>query len=269
MKTKTLMAMAALALLVALPARAADPTVVSANTVGYQRLTIPANGYALLANPFVQVGTGTTDDPVGYAINDMFNDDVGKSTAGNTPGLGDQMQIWDTIRQGYTTYFFSARAGNKWASSSTPREAASKTFEFGDGFWYLNRGDEGFLLTTSGEVSTNEVEVTLAAHGYTLVCNPFPADLPLNSVDIDWVAAKATAGNTPGLGDQIQLWDIERQGYTTYFFSARAGNKWASSSTPREATTKAIPAGQGFWYLNRGDDDVVINLKSPLVSSGN
>ena len=243
------------------PAQAAE--VVSSNIVGYQRLDIPAKGYALLANPFVEVGTGSTD-PVGYPINGMFADDTENSTAGNNGNLGDNLQVWDSARQGYTTYFFSSRADNKWATGAKPRDAVTDSFEFGDGYWYLNRGSDDFQLTVSGEVSTKEVEVTLVP-GYTLVCNPFPVDLPLNSDSIDWGQAGATAGNNGNLGDNIQIWDIERQGYTTYFFSARANNQWATGAAPRDPTDKAIPAGQGFWYLNRGQEDIVITLKSPLA----
>ncbi len=243
------------------PARAAD--VVSSNIVGYQRLDIPANGYALLANPFVEVGTGSTV-PVGYAINDMFTDDTENSTAGNSPVQGDQIQVWDATTQGYSNYFFSSRAGNKWATVANPRAAATDSFEFGDGYWYLNRAADAYTLTVSGEVSTKEVEVALAP-GYTLVCNPFPADLPLNDENIDWGTAGATAGNSPVQGDQIQLWDIETQGYSNFFFSSRAGNKWATVANPRVAATDVIPAGQGFWYLNRSQSTISITLKSPIA----
>ena len=235
--------------------------------MGYQKLDIPANGYALLANPFVEVGTGSTD-PAGYAINDMFADDTDKSTAGNIAVAGDQIQVWDASRQGYDNYFFSARVagGAAWATVAAPRAAADVTFESGDGFWYLNRAEDSYKLTVSGEVSTKEVEVSLAP-GYTLVCNPFPADLPINDVNIDWAAAGATAGNSAVAGDQIQLWDIARQGYDTYFFSSRVttGSAWATIAAPRAATEAVIPAGQGFWYLNRGDSTITITLKSPLA----
>ena len=241
--------------------------VVSSNIVGYQRLDIPANGYALLANPFVEVGTGSTD-PVGYAINGMFTDDVDNSTAGNTAVAGDQIQVWDATRQGYDNYFFSSRVttGTAWATVAAPRAAANVTFDFGDGFWYLNRASDSYTLTVSGEVSQKEVEVTLAP-GYTLVCNPFPVDLPLNNENIDWAAAGATAGNTAVAGDQIQLWDIDRQGYDNYFFSGRVttGAAWATVAAPRVATDAVIPAGQGFWYLNRGAESFTITLKSPIA----
>ncbi len=239
--------------------------VVSSNVVGYQKLTIPASGYALLANPFTIVGS----DGEGFAINDMFTGDEENSQAGNNSALGDQLQVWDSSIQGYTTYFFSARTtpAKQWAAVATPRVATTETFNLGDGYWYLNRKETSYDLTVSGEVSTKEVEVTLAP-GYTLVCNPFPADLPLNDENMNWPATKATARNNSECGDQNQFWDIDVQGYTTYFFSARTtpARQWAAVATPRVATTDSIPAGQGFWYLNRGTEDITITLKSPLAA---
>ena len=119
-------------------------------------------------------------------------------------------------------------------------------------------------MIVSGEVSTKEVEVTLVP-GYTLVCNPFPVDLPVNSDSIDWASAGAKAGNNGSIADNIQVWDIDLQGYTTYFFSSRAGNTWATGAKPRDPTTDSIPAGQGFWYLNRNEESITITLKSPIA----
>ena len=236
---------------------------VSSNVVGYQKLSIPAGGYALLANPFTVVGS----DGETFPINDMFADDADNSTAGNNAGQGDTIEVWDPATQGYSDlYFFSSRAGNSWASSSTPRVATTSSMNAGDGFWYRNRGSSAYQLTVSGEVSTNDVTITLSP-GYTLVCNPFPADLPLNSESIGWGNAGANPGNNAGQGDTIEVWDSATQGYSDlYFFSSRAGNSWASSSTPRVATTDSIPAGAGFWYRNRGSSDIVITLKSPLAA---
>ena len=234
--------------------------------MGYQKLTIPAGGYALLANPFTIVGS----DGETFAINDMFTDDVDKSKAGNSAGLSDQIQGWDPTQQGYNAYFFSARitgGGKAWATMANARVATTNSFEPSEGFWYLSRGSNSYQLTVSGEVSTNNVSVTLLP-GYNLVCNPFPVDLPLNTEDIDWIAAGAHAGNSAGLSDQIQLWDIDNQGYNAYFFSARitgGGKAWATMANARVATTESIPAGQGFWYLNRGDNTISITLKSPLA----
>ena len=122
-------------------------------------------------------------------------------------------------------------------------------------------------LTVSGQVSQQEVTVTLVP-GYTLVCNPFPADLPLNSETIDWVTAGATEGRGAAQGDRIQVWDSSTQDYVTYFMSSFV-HKWATGAAPRTATTDVIPAGAGFWYQNRSNSDITIKLKSPLSATEN
>ena len=135
---------AALALALGLGYVSANATeVVSSNVVGYQKLSIPAGGYALLANPFTQVGS----DGETFAINDMFANDSEKSTAGNNAGQGDTIEVWDPTIQGYSDlYFFSSRAGNKWAGSN-PRTATEDSIPAGAGFWYRNRGSSDIVIT--------------------------------------------------------------------------------------------------------------------------
>ena len=245
-------------ILAIVPAGAAE--VVSSNIVGYQKLSIPANGYALLANPFTVVGS----DGETFPINDMFSDDVGQSNGGMNAGAADQIQPWNTVAQGYSvTYYFSSRI-NKWAlgNPNTPTTAALNP---ADGYWYYNKGSSPITLTVSGEVATNEVAVTLVP-GYTLVCNPFPVALPLNGDSIDWATAGAHGGMNAGAADQIQPWNTEAQGYTkTYYFSSRI-SKWALGN-PNTATTESIEPGEGFWYYNKGPESISIVLKSPLSSN--
>ena len=116
---------------------------VSSNIVGYQKLSIPAGGYALLANPFTVVGS----DGETFPINDMFSDDVGQSTAGNTMTQGDTIEVWDSANQTYfSPYFFSSRANNQWAGSN-PRVATTDSIPAGAGFWYRNRGASDIVIT--------------------------------------------------------------------------------------------------------------------------
>ena len=235
---------------------------VSSNVVGYQKLSIPAGGYALLANPFTVVGS----DGETFPINDMFADDVGQSTEGRTAAQGDRVQVWDSSIQDYSTYFMSSFV-HAWATGSAPRTSSTDSFESAAGYWYQNRGSEIMNLTVSGEVSQQEVTVTLVP-GYTLVCNPFPADLPLNSETIDWVSAGATEGRTAAQGDRIQVWDSSIQDYVTYFMSSFV-HKWATGAVPRTATSDVVPAGAGFWYQNRSNSNITITLKSPLTATEN
>ena len=248
-------------ILAIVPAGAAE--VVSSNVVGYQKLTIPSKGFALLANPFTVVGS----EGDRFRINDMFTNDSEVSNAGRGQTQADKVQTFNPATQGYTTYFYSSRvSGNGWALGSKPTAAATDEFEDGAGYWYYNYGDNAITLNVAGEVATNEVTVTLVP-GFTLVCNPFPADLALNG-DIDWETAGANAGRGQTQADKIQTFNPTTQGYTTYFYSSRvSGNGWALGSKPTAATTDPIPAGGGFWYFNYGNESITITLKSPLATT--
>ncbi len=240
------------------PARAAD--VVSSNVVGYQRLTIPAEGYALLANPFTIVGS----DGEQFEINDMFADDVGQSNGGMNSGNADQIKPWNSASQKYSTTFYFSSKINQWSSGS-PMVATTESLDPAAGYWYYNKGADDITLTVSGEVSTKEVTVTLVP-GYTLVCNPFPAPLPLNGDDIDWVTVGAHGGMNSGAADQIKPWNSASQKYSTTFYFSNKINKWSSGS-PMVATTESIEPGEGFWYYNKGPETITITLKSPLAAT--
>ena len=126
---------------------------VSSNIVGYQKLSIPAGGYALLANPFTVVGS----DGETFPINDMFSDDAGQSTAGNTSGLGDTIEVWDPTIQGYSSlYFYSSRAGSKWAAGASPRVATTDSIPAGAGFWYRNRSNSDITITLKSPLASVE-----------------------------------------------------------------------------------------------------------------
>lgn len=242
------------------PAGAAE--VVSSNVVGYQKLTINPSGYTLLANPFVVIGTDDT-----FPINEMFSSGTENITSGTTANRGDSLQSWNADGT-YNTYFYSSRVsgGAAWASTADSRTATTDEFAPGDGFWYKNQSANTYQLTVSGQVSTNSVTVTLNPSGYTLVCNPFPVDLPLNNGSIDWTSVGATSGTTANRGDVIQTWNADGT-YNTFFFSSRVsgGAAWAASSDSRTATDYAIPAGQGFWYKNQSSETLTITLTSPLA----
>ena len=138
---------------VASPARAAE--VISSNTVGYQKLTVPAGGYALLANPFTIVGS----DGDRFKINDMFTNDGDVANAGRTYTQADKVQTFDPAGQKYTTYFFSSRINGSqkgWALSSAPTKATTDPVPAGGGFWYFNYGSENITITLRSPLSAGE-----------------------------------------------------------------------------------------------------------------
>ena len=248
MKTKTLVAMAALALLVGVPARAQQ--VVSSNTVGYQKVTLAAQNYTLLAPMFSYVGGGEK------AIPDIFEED--NFVSADTDAKADYIDLWED--GGYSrSYFFSSDAGDAWSSGDDGFDETTDELEPGLGFWFYNRSTSDKTVTLAGEVPTTNITVTLAANNYTLLGNPFAAPLPIKSIVP--VTGEFTASDTDAKADYIDLW--EDGGYSrSYFFSSDAGDAWSSGDDGFEETEDTIPPGLGFWFFRRGDE-IKVTLPVP------
>ena len=239
MKTKTLVAMAALALLVGVPARAQQ--VVSSNIVGYQKITLAANNYTMLSPMFNYVGGGEK------GIKDLFEED--NFVAADTGGGADCIYLWEDGE--YTkTYFFSSDAGDAWSDDQDGFDETTDTLPTGLGFWFFSRSDSDKEVTLAGEVPTNNVVVNIAADNYTMVANPFSAPLPVKSIVP--VTGEFTSADTGGGADCIYLWEDGE--YTkTYFFSSDAGDAWSDDQDGFDETEDTIAPGLGFWFFRRGE----------------
>ena len=222
-----------------MPAWAAE--VVSSNTVGYQKVTLAANNYTMLAPMFAYVGGGEK------AIPDIFEED--DFVSADTDGGADSIYLWED--GGYTrTYFFSSDAGDAWSDAQDGFDETTDTLPTGLGFWFYNRSDSDKTVTLSGEVPTNNIVVDIVADNYTMLANPFSAPLPVKSIVP--VTGEFTSADTDGGADSIYLW--EDGGYTkTYFFSSDAGDAWSDAQDGFDETDDTIAPGLGFWFFRRGE----------------
>ncbi len=225
---------------------------VSSNTVGYQKVTLVANNYTLLAPMFTYVGGGEK------AIPDIFEES--DFTAADTGAEADFIDIWED--GAYTrSYFFSSDAGDAWSNSDDGFDETTDQLETGLGFWFFNRSVSDKTVTLSGEVATNDVVVTIVGNNYTLLANPFASPLPVKSIVPE--TGTFTAADTGADADYIDLW--EDGAYTrSYFFSSDAGDAWSSSDDGFDETDDTIPAGQGFWFFRRGDE-MTVRLPVPYT----
>ena len=191
---------------------------------------------------------------------------------------GDLIQLFDAAadKKGYFTqyYFYFGNDGAdydyKWYDVSNDSEPTDDAIAATDGFWYNNRGSSAITLTTAGEVSPNDVEVTIQP-GLNLIVYPFPADFDFTK--LDWKTAGATSGGSMLAGDLIQLFDAapDKKGYFTqyYFYFGNDGAdydyKWYDVANDSEPTSDKIPAASGFWYNHRGATSFTITFPSPLA----
>ena len=233
------------------PARAAE--VVSSNVVGYQKLAIPANGYAMIANPFVEVGT---ESPIG--IDEMFANDKTDATAGSDASKADNIKIWNGAAFEMLGYFKSTKNGKFWANASGT--ATTDPFPANAGAFYQSAGTTDTFLTISGQVKSNSQTLSIAKKSYTLLENPFPTGLPIQSFNV----AGATAGSDASKADNIKIWN--GSGYDSFYFkSTKSGKFWADSTGTQ--SSYVIPSGTGFFYQSIGDEDFSVTIESPVSAN--
>ena len=197
---------------------------------------------------FTKVGGGEKEIP------NIFNED--DFVSGEVQTESDYIDLWEN--GGYSrTYFFSSDAGDAWSDAEDGFDETSDTIDGSLGFWFFNRSSAK-VVTLSGQVATEDVEVELAANNYTLIGNPFGAPLPIKSIIP--VSGDFTSGEVQTEADYIDLW--ENGGYSrTYFFSSDAGDAWSDAEDGFDETDDTIPPGLGFWFYRRGD---AITIKLPV-----
>ena len=252
MKTKQLVAMAALALLVALPARAAE--VVSSNIVGYEKINVPANAMDIVAVQFQDVGENGVIGLQSITVE------------GYSPSGVDWIKIYDPSTSRYVTarYWGEEADGGVYDPSDAEYNnplgsgwgdvdqfAINVTLDAGQAVW--TQAETGGKLVVSGEVaSTNKV--VIPANTMTLVGNPLPMAVPLQSITVE--------GYSPSGVDWIKIYDPSTSRYVTarYWGEEADGGVYDPSDTEYEnplgagwgdvdqfMITTTISAGQGFW----------------------
>ena len=256
---------------------AAVADIQSANTVGYTGLTIKP-GLNMIGTSFFKV-----DDMGRFDINATFSDCKGKCVAGDGEGVADNIMVYDASAQSYAAnqfYFYNYPESPDpeydfhWLDSHTDDfRPGGFVIATGNGFWFRHRGDTDIVLTTSGAVGTEDVQVTLKP-GLNMVVNPFPVAFELNDGTINWKEAGVTAGGGEGVADDIMVYDATAQSYAAnqyYFYNYPESPDpeydfhWLDSHTDDFRPGGAnVPVGGGFWYRHRGDKDITITIKCPL-----
>jgi hypothetical protein len=168
-------------------------TVYSVNAVGYVNVTVPANSFALLANPLDQ-GTNNT---------------IANVLAG--------------VPANTVVYAFDAATGN--FNSATLRSSgtwtgpgAAATLAPGQGFFVKNAGTAPMTITFVGEVKQGtSLQVPFIA-GFNLLGSLVPQSGKLET-DLAFKAAT---------NDKVYLFDATSQAYTAY--TKRASGAWTGGS---------------------------------------
>jgi len=218
MRTKTLLLTAALSAAGLLPSMA---QVFSVNAVGYVNQTIPANGYAIVANPL----NGNPDNNLNTIL-PLPND-------GSYDGAG--IYRFNPSTQGYRdTMQWVSGAG--WLAS----DPADLVVAPGEGFFLQNVAGSPLNVTFVGEVPSGTTHNPILGSGkYQIRSAIVPKGLP-----IGWVGLANSLGFPAATGDSLFIFDKNTQSYKdTVQYVDGAG--WLSSDYPPEGPT--IDPGTGFF----------------------
>lgn len=258
MKTKQLVAMAALALLVALPARAAE--VVSSNIVGYEKINVPVNKMDIIGVQFQNIGS----DGI-VSLQDIKVEGF--------DGYGsDWIKIYDPATYSYTTATFwgedmggvvdgdGKNLGPGWGDEN--QVAIDTTLTSGQAVW--TQSEAGGKVVVSGEVvadNTIEIPVNLM----TIVANPLPM-----AVSIQEIVAEGFDGYG---SDWIKIYNPDTYSYVTATYWGEdmggvangdgdpLGPGWGDEN--QVAVSVDIAVGQGFWIQSESGGKLVF----PAVSN--
>ena len=263
----------------------------SANIVGYNTVTIPAQKMAMIGVPFTAAG-----DSAGINVQDLVATDG--LTAAQTAANADCLWYYDPGEVGgyvklhlFDTTSTAAAAQamkGKWVTSAKPTDTSwgtgankvcNKVLKPGMGLWLVRKdASQPLSLTFSGQVVVapegNEVALR---EGMNMVAGSFSGDFVFNNVaagvgttDVDWKALGCVAAQNAANADRIWFYDEgEAGGYAQVHLFDTAStaaaaqamkNHWITSAKPidtswgsgaNKVTPKKIPAGRGFWYIRQ------------------
>jgi hypothetical protein len=179
MRTKTLLLTAALS---AAGVATSMAQVFSVNAVGYVTKTIPANGFALIANPLI-----AADNSIGA----LFS----PAPAG--------MQVF---KFSSATGSFSTATFDDLDGAFLPASVASQTVVPGEGVFVRNPTAAAITVTFVGEVAQGDLK------------NPLPKGLSIRSSQVPQAGTAAELGLNGAAGDQVFQWNAATQSYKTSTF---------------------------------------------------
>jgi hypothetical protein len=212
---------------------------------------------------------GNVGDMAAVPINDLIPSSTVGLNAGASAASADNIQVKSGV--GYDIYFLCNGNIGKGGAYVPAADGWLKVGESvvtadaipnGGAFWYVSQSaTEGVPVpvTLAGEVLATATKDTVLAVGLNMIANGYAADLVLN--DATSGLDGGTAGASAATADNIQI--KSGVGYDIYFLCngnigkggayVPAADGWLKVGES-VATTDALPAGQGAWYVNNGTE---------------
>ena len=174
------------------------------------------------------------------------------------------MMVWDTTKNGYTTYGWSGTSGTdidgeaeydyEWLTLGADHMSDALTAPAGAGMW-INAA-KASTYTISGEVPADATTKVQLPAGYSIVANPYPGTVTV----ADFCELDASVAGYDGdykFTTTMMVWDTTKNGYTTYGWSGSSGtdidgeaeydNEWLTLGADHAGADKTIPFGTAVW----------------------
>ena len=211
----------------------------------------------MLAVPFNHVN----NDGKGLMLNTDISVEGLKGDAENFNNA-DQIWVWVPSRETYDKFYYyddGEEAG--WSITTGGQDYFEDIAEYANGlpqgsaFYFLAK-EGSKALTGSGSVELNDqVEMDLASGTYTMIANPYPTTLQLNSTQVEVEGLKGDAENFNN-ADQIWVWVPSKETYDKFYYyddGEEAG--WSITTGGQDYIEDiaeyegGIPAGTAFYFL--------------------
>lgn len=237
--------------------------------VGYQTAATESIGNTMGGGTFVSVGANTSftlsDLTVsGYNAEDgawgefmlQVLDNAGFVAIDEETGKK-KVYCWQD-NEDYENPCWTDSDGEEW-------DAASVSFDAGQGFWILGNG---FTIQYAGQVYREDLPLNTEAIGNTALSNPFPAEITLANISVSGYNAE------DGAWGECMLQILDNAGFVaidentgkkkTYCWQDNEDYEtacWTDSDGEEWPDTITFAAGQGFWVLGAG---YTIQVTNPI-----
>ncbi len=202
--------------------------VLSRNAVGYVKIDVPTNKFAMVGPVFQAIGGGSQT--------------LGEIVGSNGVPASMQIFYWNPNAQTYAIATFDPEDG--WTS------AATNVVPAGRGFFLKAPANTNFAYYLMGEVpdATNRAITGTGGGGFNQFAYMYPVARAFSNLTI---ATQATAS------DQISVWNVTSQTYTFYTYDPEDG--W-----PPALMSRIMQPGEAFFYKDAGTA-VVWNETKPYT----
>jgi uncharacterized protein (TIGR02597 family) len=194
---------------------------------------------------FVSAGTGYKIRK-NWTVASVFGPNDESGLAGGTLVTADQILVYSTATQQYSTYYYktSGIGGTGWRSTnSTSIDASNTPFLPTDGIIVVRHTAGNVTFSLAGAVKLGQTALPVAP-GTNLLSNVYPSGtLTLGSSNL---VGSGLTGGTLVSADQVLIYNNSTNQYDTYYYktSGLGGTGWRSTaSTSVDASNAPIPFG--------------------------